>query len=255
MNKSPYWKALAGYLVVLPSVLRNCQYFGPVQTTFSTTKREVWLTIDDGPDPRQTPQILDVLASENVKATFFLIGSKLLAHASLGRRIFEEGHDIQNHSHTHPSATFWAIRYRRARQELMHCSETITEITGSAPTRFRAPVGMANPFVHLAAADLGLKLTGWSATGHDGIRHDPTRVVSKIQRGVRPGGIILLHQSHLPSLAEGERACTLKKLLTTLKRDGYQFSNMREYLQVHNTGTPLPIPEALSDAVERTSHR
>lgn len=255
MNKSPYWKALAGYLFVLPSVIRNCQYFGPVQTTFRTTKREVWLTIDDGPDPRQTPQILDVLASENVKATFFLIGSKLQAHTSLGHRIFEEGHDIQNHSHTHPSATFWAIGYRRARQELIDCSEIITEITGSAPTHFRAPVGMANPFVHLAANDLGLKLTGWSVSGHDGIRHDPRRLVSKIQHGVNPGGIILLHQSHLSSLAEGERACTLKKLLTTLKGDGYQFSNMREDLRVHNTGIPLPIPEALNNAVERTSHR
>lgn len=255
MNKSPYWKALAGYLVVLPSILRNCQYFGPVQTTLPTTNREVWLTIDDGPDPRQTPQILEVLANEKVKATFFLIGSKLQAHASLGRLIFEEGHDIQNHSHSHPSATFWAIGYRRARQELRDCSEIITDITGSAPTRFRAPVGMANPFVHLAAADLDLKLTGWSATGNDGIRHDPRRVVSKIQHGVRPGGIILLHQSHLSSLAEGERACTLKKLLTTLKRDGYQFSNMREDLRVQNTGIQIPIPEVLNDAVESTSHR
>ncbi len=228
MSRWSYWKALAGYLIIWPSVLRNCRYFGPVQTSFPTPKKEVWLTIDDGPDPRQTPQILDVLASEGVSATFFVIGTQALTHAPLTKRIFEEGHDIQNHSHTHPSATFWAVGYRRVRQELMRCSESITEITGSAPTRFRAPVGMANPFVHLAAAELGLRVTGWSATGHDGIRHDPSRVVSKIRHGIRPGGIILLHQSHLPSLAEGERACTLKKLVTTLKSDGYQFSNMRE---------------------------
>jgi peptidoglycan/xylan/chitin deacetylase (PgdA/CDA1 family) len=228
MSRLTFWKALAGYLIIWPSVLRNCENFGPVQTTFSTTKKEVWLTIDDGPDPRQTPYILDVLASEGVSATFFVIGTQTLSQAPLSRRIFEEGHDIQNHSHTHPSATFWAVGYRRARKELMCCSESITEITGSAPTRFRAPVGMANPFVHLAAAELGLRVTGWSATGHDGIRHDPSRVISKIRNGVSPGGIILFHQSHLPSLTAGERACTLKKLVTTLKRDGYKFSNMRE---------------------------
>jgi SAM-dependent methyltransferase len=84
---------------------------------------------------------------------------------------------------------------------------------------------MANPFVHLAAAEAGLPLIGWSTSGHDGIAHDPARVIEKIRRAVRPGGIVLLHESHLQGMSGGERACTLLKLLNTLAADGYSFCN------------------------------
>jgi peptidoglycan/xylan/chitin deacetylase (PgdA/CDA1 family) len=84
---------------------------------------------------------------------------------------------------------------------------------------------MANPFVHLAAESHGLGLLGWSATGHDGIAHDPARVVRRIRRSATPGGILLLHESHLRGMQGGERACTLSSLLNTLKEDGYTFTD------------------------------
>ena len=84
---------------------------------------------------------------------------------------------------------------------------------------------MANPFVHLAAEACGLKIMGWSATGHDGIAHAPGRVVQRIRQRARPGGIVLLHESHLRGMRAGERACTLSELLNTLKADGYKFTD------------------------------
>jgi peptidoglycan/xylan/chitin deacetylase (PgdA/CDA1 family) len=110
-------------------------------------------------------------------------------------------------------------------QEIERCSLAIREATGKAPHQFRAPVGMANPFVHLAAESCGLKMIGWSATGHDGIAHDPGRVVHRIRQSATPGGIVLLHESHLRSMQAGERACTLSELLNTLKADGYIFTD------------------------------
>jgi peptidoglycan/xylan/chitin deacetylase (PgdA/CDA1 family) len=160
-----------------------------------------------------------------VRAVFFVIGKKAEAHPALCRRMVDEGHSVQNHTYSHPSATFWSAGPRRAAEEITRCSAAIEKAIGRMPVHFRAPVGMANPFVHLAAEACGLKIMGWSATGHDGIAHDPARVVRRIRRSATPGGIILLHESHLRSMREGERACTLSELLNTLKVDGYIFTD------------------------------
>jgi peptidoglycan/xylan/chitin deacetylase (PgdA/CDA1 family) len=225
MNKSRYLAACAGWMFVLPGVIRNCGWFGAVKKSFPTRQRKLLLTIDDGPDPRQTPQILDTLAKARVRAVFFVIGKKVEAHPALCHRMVEEGHSVQNHTYSHPSATFWSAGPHRAAEEIERCSSAIQKATGRMPVQFRAPVGMANPFVHLAAESHGLKVMGWSATGHDGIAHNPARVVRRIRRSATPGGIILLHESHLRSMREGERACTLSELLNTLKADGYKFTD------------------------------
>lgn len=225
MSRMRHLQAYAGYMLVLPALIRNCTWFGRVEKSIPAHGRELLLTIDDGPDPRQTPQILDTLAQAQVRAVFFVIGKKVEAHPSLCRRMVEEGHSVQNHTYSHPSATFWSAGPRRAMQEIERCSLAIREATGKAPHQFRAPVGMANPFVHLAAESCGLKMIGWSATGHDGIAHDPGRVVHRIRQSATPGGIVLLHESHLRSMQAGERACTLSELLNTLKADGYIFTD------------------------------
>lgn len=225
MSRMRHLQAYAGYMLVLPALIRNCTWFGRVEKSIPAHGRELLLTIDDGPDPRQTPQILDTLAQAQVRAVFFVIGKKVEAHPSLCRRMVEEGHSVQNHTYSHPSATFWSTGPRRAMQEIKRCSLAIREATGKAPHQFRAPVGMANPFVHLAAESCGLKMIGWSATGHDGIAHDPGRVVHRIRQSATPGGIVLLHESHLRSMQAGERACTLSELLNTLKADGYIFTD------------------------------
>jgi peptidoglycan/xylan/chitin deacetylase (PgdA/CDA1 family) len=225
MNKLRYLTACAGWMLVLPGVIRNCGWFGRVLKNFPTRQRELLLTIDDGPEPGQTPQILDALAKAQVRAVFFVIGKKVEAHPALCRRMVEEGHSVQNHTYSHPSATFWSAGPRRAAQEIERCTLAIQKATGRMPVQFRTPVGMANPFVHLAAESCGLKIMGWSATGHDGIAHDPARVVERIRRSATPGGIVLLHESHLRGMREGERACTLSGLLNTLRTDGYIFTD------------------------------
>jgi len=222
---SKHLAACVGWMFVLPGLIRNCGWFGTVETSFPTQARELLLTVDDGPDPRQTPQILDALAKAQVRAVFFVIGKKVEAYPALCRRMVEEGHSVQNHTYSHPSATFWSAGPRRAAEEITRCSVAIEKATGRIPVHFRPPVGMANPFVHLAAEACGLKIIGWSATGHDGIAHDPARVVRRIRRSATPGGIVLLHESHLRRMREGERACTLSELVNTLNADGYLFTD------------------------------
>jgi len=212
-------------MLVLPGVIRNCRWFGKVENSFPTRARQLLLTIDDGPDPRQTPQMLDALAEAQVRAVFFVIGKNVEANPALCRRMVAEGHSVQNHTYSHPSATFWFAGPKRAALEIERCSTAIQEATGRRPVQFRAPVGMANPFVHLAAEARCLGIMGWAATGHDGIAHDSTLVIQRIRHRAKPGGIVLLHESHLRGMRGGERACTLSELVNTLRADGYTFTD------------------------------
>jgi peptidoglycan/xylan/chitin deacetylase (PgdA/CDA1 family) len=223
MRRDGFARALLGWLMVFPCVVRNSSWFAPVETCFAAPGPQLRLTIDDGPDPRQTPQILDLLAREGVRAEFFVIGKKAAAHSDLCRRMCDEGHSVQNHTFSHPSASFWAAGPCRARHEIARCSAAIREATECEPTRFRAPVGMANPFVHLAARELGLKMSGWSATGNDGVPKNPARVISKILTSLQPGAIVLFHDSHLPGMREGQRACTLEALMASVHDHGFSF--------------------------------
>jgi peptidoglycan/xylan/chitin deacetylase (PgdA/CDA1 family) len=206
--------AAAHSLVLIPTLRRNNAWFGPIATRFETPRREVWLTIDDGPDPRDTPAILDLLAERRVKATFFMIGEKVEAYRELAWRAHCEGHQIGNHTHSHPSALFWALGPAATRREIERGADAILSATGAHANVFRSPVGMTNPFVHRALD--GQHLVGWSAIGLDGLSARGEPVVQRIMRNVRPGAIVVLHEGGAPQRVE-----TLALLLDRLESSGY----------------------------------
>ncbi len=212
---------LCAGLLLGPTLVKNCAWFGPVKKRFTTDTREVWLTIDDGPNPEQTPYVLDVLGRHQVKATFFVIGKHVQRHPELARRILAEGHALQNHTYQHLERSFWAAGPRVAHSEIELCSRAIADITGAVVTQFRAPVGFANSFVHAAAATNNLTMIGWSATGCDGITHRPIQVADRIETALHPGSIVLLHDSKLPKMRAADRASTLELVLARLAAAGY----------------------------------
>jgi peptidoglycan/xylan/chitin deacetylase (PgdA/CDA1 family) len=213
---------LSWLTILLPTLWRNCGWLGPVRQRFLTDQNEVWLTLDDGPNPHETPEILDVLSEHQAKATFFVVGKNVARWPHLARMIVERGHSIQNHTFHHRSATFWAATPAVVRREITLCNKAIFAATGITPTQFRAPVGMANHFVHAEVEKAGLELVGWSASGNDGVAHKPTKVLEKIRRGVNPGAIVLLHEGPLRGLPMGERARTLRALLVELESRGFR---------------------------------
>ena len=131
---------LSHLLILFPTLVANCQWWGPVITHFETTRREVWLTIDDGPDPVQTPHMLEILRRFKAKATFFVIGERTAKFPAELDAIRAAGHEIANHTATHPSATFWCLSPSRIAAEIDRCHV--------AKRYFRAPAGMKNFFVH-----------------------------------------------------------------------------------------------------------
>lgn len=225
----PMSPALAAGLIVGPHLslcygtfVPNAQLFGPVVTSFVGAPDEVWLTIDDGPDPEDTPRILDALDAGGARATFFVRGDRAQRQPDLIREIGRRGHALGNHTFHHPQRTFWGLPPGRIGVEMDRCSAVLREITGEAPGWFRAPVGMTNPFVHRAAQARGLRMIGWSARAYDAGRHPvPTgEVVRRLARNLRPGGIALLHEG--PGSAAGRAAANVAAVLDLLRSRGWR---------------------------------
>ncbi len=181
--------AACGWAILHPS----SQILGPVYTT--TDFDGIFITIDDGPDPHDTPRLLELLDSDGRKALFFMIGEKVLKHPELAREVIRRGHEIGNHTQTHPQASFWCASAARTRREIEQCQQTIYGITGVKPQWFRAPVGHRNLFTHPIAAENGLRVMGWQRRGYDAVERDVEKVLGRILPKMVNGDIILVHEA------------------------------------------------------------
>ena len=210
-------------LLLYPTLVANSQWLGPVFTRFDTSAREVWITIDDGPSPAHTRRMLDVLEQFGARATFFVVGANAEKHPHLITEILTRGHSLANHTHTHPSRTFWCASARRIRREIDRCAEQLRSTAERPAQFFRAPAGMKNFFVHPALARRGLGLIGWTVRGLDTVKQDPARVAERIEKRVRPGAIILLHEGHHVERHPDFQPLCLELTLQRLSARGYKF--------------------------------
>ena len=186
-----FWTTFS--IIAIGTVIPRCQLFGRFLTCMPESESGVCLTIDDGPDPATTPALLDLLDAYQAKALFFLIGDRAAKHPDLTREILRRGHQIGNHSQTHPAGTFWTLRPVRMWQEVAGCQQTLTEILGQSPVWFRPPVGHHNLFIGPPLRALGLKMLIWNCRGFDGVEKRVPRILGTIAKDLRPGAVILLH--------------------------------------------------------------
>jgi peptidoglycan/xylan/chitin deacetylase (PgdA/CDA1 family) len=189
----------------------------PVLTRLPASSRTVWLTIDDGPSD-DTLALLDRLDRHSAKACFFLVGERAAARPDLVAAIVARGHEIGNHSATHPEKWFWALPPRAMRAQIEVAQQTLTHLSGRAPRWFRAVVGMANPFVAAALKPLRLTRVAWCARGFDAREAVAARVVARIARGLRPGAIVLVHEG----APHGRSVDIVDAVLVHLSREGYR---------------------------------
>ena len=182
---------------------------------------DVALTIDDGPDPRWTPQILALLARYRIHATFCLIGRHAAAYPQLVAAIVQGGHHLANHTFTHP-IPISRLAAARVHDEVNRASDAITAASGGIrPTLFRSPGGIWSPTVLAACARAGMRPLDWSVDPWDWSRPGVPHIVDVILTRTRPGSIILDHDGG------GNRQQTIDALTIALPRlldAGYRFT-------------------------------
>lgn len=219
--REPWWIGAAALVHTgfAQAVMRpQCDWFGPVVTRFDTAAREVWLTIDDGPDGDASLELGTQLAQRGVRATFFVIGEKLARNPSVASAWMAQGHTLANHTRTHPAPIFpWLPRTRLA-AEIDGCQQALREAGVAEPRWFRPPVGLKPPALHPALAKRGLRLIAWNVRGCDGIRAEPEAVVRRVRAAAAPGAIILLHEGRPRSVE------TILRTVDALLADGFRFT-------------------------------
>lgn len=185
----------------------------------AVARREVALTLDDGPDPQVTPRVLDLLDAYGAKATFFCIAEQAARHPQLVREIIARGHSVQNHSHRH-SHTFSLLGPQAFAREISQSQDALAELTGRRPAYFRAPAGFRNLFLAPVLAEHGLQLVSWTRRGFDTARRDPAGVLRRLTRGLAAGDILLLHDRGSAMAVSGKPVVleVLPALLQALQR-------------------------------------
>jgi len=156
--------------------------------------KEVLLTFDDGPDPVNTPKILDILREENAKSIFFVIGQKAEKHPEIIARILSEGHLIGDHTYTHNNmmALFSTAKLI---EELTKSQATLTKLTGRRIPIFRAPIGYTNPNFARALKEMNLHSIGWSLRSYDTINKDVNKLRKRLISKTKASDIVLLHDN------------------------------------------------------------
>lgn len=180
------------------SLVPRSRLLGPNWTRLpadAATRRQVAITIDDGPDPHVTPRVLALLEERRVSATFFCIGQRVRAHSELAREITRRGHAIENHSHRH-AHYFSLLGPRGMTMDIERAQDTIGIVTGQRPAFFRAPAGLRNPFLDPVLSRLGLHLASWTRRGFDTVSASAEGVLGKLASGLHGGEILLLHDGN-----------------------------------------------------------
>lgn len=197
----------------------------------ATARNEIALTIDDGPEPDVTPQVLDILDRFEVKASFFCIGEKVLQHPQLCREILRRGHAIENHSMRHP-VNFSLLGVAGLTAEVEMAQQAIKRTTGEGALFFRAPAGLRNPFLDQVLERSGLQLVSWSVRGFDTVFADTDRITSRLLGKLKAGAILLLHDGNSKRDANQQAVIleVLPRLLEAARQKQMKFVRLRQVL-------------------------
>jgi peptidoglycan/xylan/chitin deacetylase (PgdA/CDA1 family) len=180
--------------------------------------KAIALTIDDGPNPVYTPQVLQLLAKYQVTATFSMIGTEVGAYPGVVRDVAAAGHVIANHTWTHIDLSH--LKAAAVADQMNRTTDAIHTVTGKAPTLFRAPYGAWSSTILQECATTGMAPLDWSVDPRDWARPGVSSIVRNIMRNTRTGSIILEHDG---GGNRSETVAALKIVLPRLLAAGYQF--------------------------------
>lgn len=209
---------------------------GGPQVTFNSVYVDgqyIAMTFDDGPSATLTPKLLDLLAARKIKATFFVVGQCAAEFPAIVARAAREGHEIANHSWSHPDLS--RMSDESVRRELQKTDDAIKSATGVRPTLMRPPYGSLNArqkaWIH---ESFGYRVIIWDVDPLDWKRPGASVVTSRIVNATRPGSIILSHDIHPPTIA------AMPATFEQLQAKGFKFVTVSELLAMARPAPPKP---------------
>lgn len=186
------------------------------------SKKRIALTFDDGPHPEVTKQILELLEKYNAKATFFMLGSRVQYYPGLAREVYDAGHEIGNHTWTHPVLT--KMTPGAIQKEYESTEQAIVNAIGENSTVFRPPYGAINDSVRKL---IPIHSVNWTIDTLDWKHRDPEKLLPMLKEALHNNSIVLMHDIH-QSTADG-----LEPVLSYLQSEGYEFLTITEILPYH----------------------
>jgi peptidoglycan/xylan/chitin deacetylase (PgdA/CDA1 family) len=183
------------------------------------------MTFDDGPSATLTPKLLDLLATRHIKVTFFVIGENVAEHPEIVARAAREGHEIGNHSWSHPN--FGKMSDDNVRSQLRRTDDAIRSATGNRPTLMRPPYGSITAREkHWIHDEFGYRIILWDVDPYDWKRPGPAVVRNRILKETQPGSIVLSHDIH-PGTIEA-----MPSTLDALEAKGFKFVTVSELIRM-----------------------
>jgi peptidoglycan/xylan/chitin deacetylase (PgdA/CDA1 family) len=214
----------------------------PTQTepplTFSSVHVDgpfIALTFDDGPSATLTPKLLDLLAARHLKATFFVVGQNAADHPDILKRAVREGHEIANHSWSHPNLA--KMSDEAVRRELQKTDDAISAAIGKRPTLLRPPYGSITArqkkWIH---EEFGYRIIIWDVDPLDWKRPGPSVVTARILKETHAGSIVLSHDIHAPTIE------AMPATFDQLIKKGFKSVTVTELLAMATPVPPKPTP-------------
>jgi peptidoglycan/xylan/chitin deacetylase (PgdA/CDA1 family) len=205
------------------------------------------MTFDDGPHAENTPRLLDMLKKRDIKATFFVVGQCVVEHPAIMKRIVAEGHEIANHSWSHPLLTKMGEDTVNAQIQKTH--DAIVAATGVTPKLFRPPYGgFSLNQRNWANQKWGYKIILWDVDPLDWKYRNAARVHSEIMKLTVPGSIILSHDIHKTTVD------AMPETLDALAAKGFKFVTVSELLAMDRPVTPVPKTKTGAGASAKNAH-
>jgi len=201
------------------------------------------LTFDDGPNATLTPKLLDLLAAKHLKATFFVVGQNAADHPEILKRAVREGHEIANHSWSHPNLA--KMSDEAVRRELQKTDDAISAAIGKRPTLLRPPYGSITAhqkkWIH---EEFGYRIIIWDVDPLDWKRPGPSVVTARILKETHAGSIVLSHDIHPPTIE------AMPATFDQLIKKGFKSVTVTELLAM---ATPVPPKATPSPSVPRAT--
>jgi peptidoglycan/xylan/chitin deacetylase (PgdA/CDA1 family) len=196
---------------------------------------DIAMTFDDGPQAALTPKLLDLLAARHIKATFFVLGECVEQNPEVLRRAAREGHEIGNHSWSHPQLN--KMSDEAVRSQLRRTDDLIKTITGKRPTLFRPPYGAITArqkkWIH---DEFGYQIIMWDVDPLDWKDPGPTTVTNRILKETRPGSIVLSHDIHKGTIE------AMPSTFEQLESKHFKFVTVTELIGLATPEPPKPAP-------------